>query len=182
MAYLYLFVYVARHCLIFVRIDRGILRSYTEIKKVFESAKKPFAKVRKYDKLQKTEIRRRQIAETLLMASERSSANCMSFLFGSRNETDTEFLNRNLTPYNQHQNQYTGCLALATSSRHWIELHVVLSNSDFVGYKLKDDKTPCFRVPISSIVSVQICHFELCSCTILFRLYRCVLSLSISSW
>ena len=153
------------------------LRPFSEIAKVLPLV--PIPRMHKNKRLSSLEKRRRQIVESyrVLLKSDPSSApygKFMSFL-NQINPADRDYLEGNSSVQqrmkprsNQDVDCWEGCVGMATSRRHWIEYHLVLTKQEACFYYKQHSnrasqrvpRRPTMRINMSQVVSVQPMRFQ----------------------
>lgn len=148
------------------------LRAYSEVAKLFPLSAIP--RMYKNKRLAPNEKRRRQIVETyrtLVKQSNPAVLAKVNHFLGQVSEADRAFLCGNLAvvhksskstkhqqqlqPQQSAEDSWEGCVALATSRRHWTEQYVVLTKADLSFFRNAESKKPTLKIPLSAIGCVQ---------------------------
>lgn len=151
------------------------LRPFSEISKVLNLV--PIPRMHKNKRLSSLEKRRRQIVEsyrTLLKfdAASIPMSRFMAYL-SQTSSADRDYLDGNTSVTqrikqrgNQEVDSWEGAVGMATSRRHWIEYHLIVSKTDVSMYRKQHSaraslpRRPAMRINMSSVVSVQPMRFQ----------------------
>ncbi len=150
------------------------LRSYSEIAKILVLSRIP--RMYKNKRLSENEKRRRQIVETysaIVQGTNQLNISKLNLFLSSSSEADKSFLCGNSSVQHKSKSRlsnlhaqhsvddsWEGCVAIATSRRHWTEQYIVLTKSEMTFFCSADSKKIVHRVALNSIVSVQPMRIE----------------------
>jgi len=167
------------------------LRPFSEIARVLPLL--PIPRMHKNRRLSSLEKRRRQIVESARVLGANPTdphhAKYVTFL-NQVTSADLEFLDGNSSVLHLSRpkgdtevHSWSGCVAMATSRRHWIEFYLVLTQKEACFYRKQHSsrnstragRRPALRLQMSAVVSMQPMNFHvsaaLVSCCLDWLLY-----------
>lgn len=127
------------------------VRTYSELVSAILAVGGTLPKLSSNTKLSTSERRRRQ----LVNACKLLPISCLDAFLSPLQPRDRSFLSSSQASVSTKEFQHSGSVCLATSSRHWMECLMILTQTELVVFKSKDDRKADLRIPLSTVLSVR---------------------------